>query len=311
MIGRQPHSFRAHAKINLGLAVLARETSGFHQIETIFCALELADDVEITLGGDGIRLAVEAPPDNPGATADLGAAAKNLAVRAARGFHELAGLPPDAHIRIVKRIPVAGGLGGGSSDAAAVLTGLNRLHGEPLDLPALLRLAASLGSDVPFFLARSPLAVAWGRGSRILPLPPLQALPVLLVVPAAGVATSDAYAELAAGRPHDYACPPAILPALPPDWWELAKAVSNDFEPVIFRRLPELAEMREALEGSGALMARMTGSGSTLFGVYPDSASAGRARTALAAAFPDAGVIVTRTLDVLHPDSRHLRPDPA
>lgn len=287
---------RAHAKINLGLSVLARETSGFHQIETIFCALELADELEITPRGAGVRLRVEGSPERPGPPPDLGPADENLAVRAATTFFRESGLPAAAGIRLVKRIPAGGGLGGGSSDAAATLIALNRLYREPLSAQRLLLLAASLGSDVPFFLAGSPLARAWGRGSRLLPLAPLPAAPVLLIAPPIGVETGQAYADLAAARAGEYVCPPAVLPAALQDWSELVESV-NDFEPVIFGRLPLLAEMRDALEGTGALLARMTGTGSTVYGVYGDTASAARARAELAARFADADIILTRTLD--------------
>lgn len=291
-----PRVVAAHAKVNLGLAVLARETSGYHQIETIFCALELADDIAIRAGGAGIRLEVAAPTERPGPPPDLGPDEANLAVRAARLFFDRTGLEAAAAVRLVKRIPVGGGMGGGSTDAATVLATLNRMNGAPLGAPALLSLAASVGSDVPFFLAPSPLARAWGRGSRILPLAPLPPAPVLLLVPPVGVATAEAYADLAAVRPPDYAASAAILPPEPRGWAELAD-LSNDFEPVVFRRHPRLGQMLKALEASGALLARMTGSGSALFGIYPDDAAAARARADLAAAYADADVVLTRTLD--------------
>jgi 4-diphosphocytidyl-2-C-methyl-D-erythritol kinase len=287
---------RAHAKINLGLSVLARETSGFHQIETIFCALELADELEFTPRDHGVRLRVEGPPERPGPPPDLGPDDNNLAVRAAYAFFRESRLPAAVGIRLVKRIPAAGGLGGGSSDAAATLIALNRLHREPLSAQRLLVLAASLGSDVPFFVAGSPLARAWGRGSRLLPLAPLPSAPVLLLAPPIGVETGQAYADLAAARASGYVCPPAVLPAALRDWSDLAES-ANDFEPVIFGRLPLLATMRDALEGTGALLARMTGSGSTVFGVYRDTATAARASAELTARFRDADVILTRTLD--------------
>jgi 4-diphosphocytidyl-2-C-methyl-D-erythritol kinase len=294
--GGRVRTVLAHAKINVGLAVLAREAGGFHQIETVFCRLELADEIEIATGGDGLRFSVAGPPEDPGPPPDLGPPDANLARRAAVAFHEATGRARDVTIRLVKRIPAGGGLGGGSSDAAAVLAELNRIEGSPVPADGLLRLGAGLGSDVPFFLAGAPLTLAWGRGTRLLPLPALPSAPVLLVLPPAGVSTPEAYAALAATRSPDHACPPAVLPAAIRAWEDLAGAV-NDFEPVIFQRLPLLARIRAAVADSGAVVARMTGTGSTIFGIYNDAAIAARARELLRAEFPETTVIVTRTAE--------------
>jgi 4-diphosphocytidyl-2-C-methyl-D-erythritol kinase len=284
----------ARAKLNLRLSVLAREAAGFHQIETLFCTLELADELEVSLEGDGVELRVLAPPEDPGPPPDLGPIRSNLAHRAAVGFFAAARLPPRALILLTKRIPAGAGLGGGSSDAAAVLEGLNTLHGEPLDRQALLDAGAGLGSDVPFFLTGATLALAWGRGGRLAALPPLPARPVLLAVPAVRVATAAAYADLAASRGDDYAAPPALLPALT-SWSDVAGAAHNDFEPVVFAQHPQLAELRGALEDAGAALARMTGTGSALFGVFDDAAAASGARERLAGRFPDVQWLLTST----------------
>jgi 4-diphosphocytidyl-2-C-methyl-D-erythritol kinase len=294
--GGRVRTVLAHAKINVGLAVLAREAGGFHQIETVFCRLELADEIEIATGGDGLRFSVAAPPEDPGPPPDLGPHDANLARRAAVAFHEATGRAPDVAIRLVKRIPAGGGLGGGSSDAAAVLAELNRIAGDPLPPDGLLRLGARLGSDVPFFLAGAPLALAWGRGTRLLPLPALPSAPVLLALPPVSVSTPEAYAALAATRSADHACPPAVLPAAVRAWEDLAGAV-NEFEPLIFRRLPLLARVQAAVQDSGAVIARMTGTGSTIFGIYEDAATAARARDMLRTEFPETTVIVTRTAE--------------
>jgi 4-diphosphocytidyl-2-C-methyl-D-erythritol kinase len=294
--GVRARTVLAHAKINVGLAVLAREAGGFHQIETIFCRLELADEIEIAPGGVGLRVNVAAPPEDPGPPPDLGPHDANLARRAAVAFHAATGRARDVAIRLVKRIPAGGGLGGGSSDAAAVLAELNRIEGDPLPPDGLLRLGAGLGSDVPFFLAGAPLARAWGRGTRLLPLPALPSAPVLLALPPVSVSTPEAYAALAATRSDDHACPPAVLPAAIRAWEDLAGAV-NDFETVIFQRLPDLARIRAAIADSGAVIARMTGTGSTIFGIFEDAAAAARAREIMQAEFPDTTVIVTRTAE--------------
>jgi 4-diphosphocytidyl-2-C-methyl-D-erythritol kinase len=289
----------AHAKVNLSLVVLAREAAGFHQLETIFCALELADEVEVSIGDDAgasVRLDVVAPPDELGPPPELGPVERNLAFRAAVLFHEAAGTPPAARVRLVKRIPPGGGLGGGSSDAAAVLRALNRLHDEPLALDDLLAVGASLGSDVPFFLAGAVLARAGGRGGRLMPLPPLPSAPVVLALPPTPVSTPAAYAALAATRGQDWVAPPAVLAAAPANWDEIRQGPGNDFEEIVFRELPLLRELRDGLQEDGAVVARMTGTGSTVYGVFADEATAARARDRLARAFTTTRVVMTRTL---------------
>lgn len=282
----------AHAKLNLRLCVLARESSGFHQIETLFCRLELADDVEVSRGGRGVTLEVLAANGPPPL---LGPVENNLAVRAAHAFFREARLEPGAAITLRKRIPAGAGLGGGSSNAAAVLALLNRMHGEVLSAPTLLRLGAALGSDVPFFLSGAALALGWGRGGRLLPLPPLPVATVLLAVPREAVSTADAYALLAAQRAETVAPLPAVLPPQLAAWEHVRELATNDFEDVIFERLPLLAEVRDALAGAGAQIAMMTGTGSVVFGVFADEAAARSAAQRLEVAFAGVAWVLTRT----------------
>jgi 4-diphosphocytidyl-2-C-methyl-D-erythritol kinase len=285
----------APAKLNLSLRVLAREETGFHQIETLFCALSLADEVQISVGLPGLRLEVTAPPELPGPPPDLGPIRDNLAWRAAATFFRLAGRPQEATIRLIKRVPMGAGLGGGSSDAAAVLKALNTLHGQPLSPEDLMLAGAQLGSDVPFFLAGCSLAWAWGRGGRLLPLPPLSARPVLLAVPPIAVSTADAYAWLAAERNAQFVPPPAILTAAIESWADIDAMGHNDFETIVFQRLPLLRDVRNALAGNGARLARMTGTGSVLFGVFDEVAVAESAAASLQGRFPEVRFLLTET----------------
>ena len=280
----------AHAKLNLSLRVLAREASGYHQIETIFCALELADEIDVTPSSGGITLDVkpDGPPDLQ--PPDLGPADQNLAVRAAALFAAATGGDGNVRITLLKRIPAGAGLGGGSSDAAAVLRALNRLHGEPLTTQELHALGLRLGSDVPFFLADAPLALGWGRGERLMPLPALPPAPVVLAVPAARVSTADAYAAL---RPSHTPTPHVLQP--PRSWQDVAAIAHNDFEAVVFERVPAARTLRQALEGEGAVCARLTGSGSVVFGVFDSNEAAHLAVARIAQTYPDAETILTRT----------------
>ncbi len=278
----------ARAKINLRLQVLSREAGGYHQIETVFCALDFADDVEIALGGSGFRFEVESPDDITVPTN-----AENLVCRAADRFFAVAHRPADASIRLKKRIPVGAGLGGGSSDAASTLKGLNLLCKTPLSDTQLVDIGAELGADVPFFLCGSSLALAWGRGQRLLPLQPLPAMPVLLVVPPFGIETRAAYQALELKT----ATPARVIQPLRLQSWEAAQEdATNDFEAALFPRFTRLPEIRDALREVGASTALLSGSGSALFGLFPLPRAAARAAKRLRERWPDLRTIETQTV---------------
>lgn len=278
----------ARAKLNLHLCILAREASGFHQLETIFCRLDLADELEVEAGGDGVRLELEGP--------ELGPPEQNLALRAAQAFLARAHVPTGAFVRLVKRIPAGAGLGGGSSDAAAVLLALNRLHGSPLPTDELMELGAGLGSDVPFFVADTALALAWGRGERLLPLEALPRAQVLLAIPAFAIATPDAYRRVAAaGRGTHGPAPRLHRTAEYRSWTSLAPRAANDFEAILFPDHPQLPALKRALREAGAFLALMTGSGSAVFGLFRDADALHAAHDRLRARFPDVAFIETCT----------------
>lgn len=258
----------AQAKVNLLLRVLARERSGYHQLETLFCRLDFGDEVTVRVGGRGISVDC--------AGADLGPVERNLAYRAASAYLARTGWAAGVAVEIVKRIPVGGGLGGGSADAGAVLRALDALNLAPLGGPALLEMAAPLGADVPFLTSGAPLALAWGRGERMLALPPLPARPVVLVVPPCPVPTADAYrwlAEARAGGASTAPLPHLYTPASLGSWTHVAALAENAFEGPVEARHPRLRELREALRRElDAEVARMSGSGSTLFAVLREGA---------------------------------------
>lgn len=257
----------APGKVNLRLCILAREESGYHSLETVFCALSLADEVVVERGAPGVRLHLDGG-------VDAGPPEKNLAVRAAERFHAAIGQTPAVDIRLVKRLPSAAGLGGGSSDAAAVLRALNAVHGEPLATGALMQIGIELGADVPFFLCGSPFALAWGRGERVMPLPPLRSRPVLVAHPGQAMPTPEAFREVAALRGGAYAPVAALLPPGALRGWEaIAPLAANDFMPVVVRRIPVLRNALAALRHAGARIALLAGSGSSVFGVFASAAA--------------------------------------
>ena len=278
----------AHAKVNLLLRVLAREARGYHGIETLFCRIALADQVTAERReAPGVSLAVSG--------ADCGPPAENLAVRAAELVLQATGRRFGVHLTLDKRIPVRGGLGGGSSDAAAALTAVNALAANAVPRHELLQFAGRLGSDVPFFASGGGLALGWGHGERLLQLPTLPAAPVLLLIPPVGVSTPEAYRMVDEAR-HGVGSRGAValdLEALG-SWGSIGRLAGNDFEFALFGRHPELRAAFEALVATRPLLCRMSGSGSTIFAVYRSPRDRDDARMQLS---PRLGqVIATETL---------------
>jgi 4-diphosphocytidyl-2-C-methyl-D-erythritol kinase len=265
----------AHAKLNLLLRVLARESDGFHGLETLFCLVSLADSLRAERReGKGVTVDV--------AGADVGPPEQNLAVRAAGMVLDATGHRFAVHLSLEKRIPLRAGLGGGSSDGAAALVAVNQLAGNAVPRHELLQFAARLGSDVPFFLSGAPLALGWGRGERLLALPPLPAAPVLLVTPPVGVGTPEAYrwldaARQSAGRRGAVALDLDALSR----WGDIGRLAGNDFESVVFARAPAIRAAFEALVRTRPVVCRMSGSGSTLFAVYRSARDRDDARSIL------------------------------
>ena len=280
----------APAKVNLWLRVLGRRSDGFHELDTLFQAVDLCDEVTVARGpGSGVRLTVEG--------ADLGPPRDNLAYRAALAFRDAAGPAAGSHavdVRLRKRIPAGAGLGGGSSDAAAVLRCMNALWASTLSAAVLSEVGASLGSDVAFFLGEATLARGRGRGEILEPLPALPPGDLVLVLPPVHVATGPAYGALARHRAMhgaDAGLPP---PGGGVSWGALAETAVNDFELVVPSAHPPVGAALVALRGAGASPALLSGSGGACFGAFPDGGAAGAAAALTARlGFP---AVVVRTL---------------
>jgi 4-diphosphocytidyl-2-C-methyl-D-erythritol kinase len=246
----------AQAKINLSLRVLGLEADGFHSIETVFLRLDLGDDVRVHIR-QGIRtLRCGVMRDHP--------PEENLAYRAAALYSEEAGWPHGFEIVIKKRIPIGGGLGGGSGDAAAVLRILNTLGEKPLPPQRMAALAARLGSDVPFLASDATMAIGWGRGEKLLQLPALPSRDVHLFLPPFGIDTGEAYALLDASRGERVRPDPELTAEMFADWESAARHSTNDFEAVMRPRWPVIDTLLDRGERYG-LFYRMSGSGSTVF----------------------------------------------
>lgn len=268
---------RAHAKINLALRVGRRQPDGYHDLRTTFQSLALHDTLTFVEAPG--PLAIEC--DDPAVPVD----ARNLVWRAAALAWEAAGRqgpPSGVRVTLRKRIPAQGGLGGGSADAAAAIVAFGRLWNTASSPAERHALARRLGADVPFFLCGGT-AFATGRGDELSPLPDLPLHHVVLVFPPFGVPTADAYRWLDEDREHGRTVSPGEAPHV-----RLADgsrlAVVNDLEGPVAARHPEIGRIRDALGAAGAGAAAMSGSGSTVFGLFEEAAAAGGAADALRSA---------------------------
>lgn len=247
-----------NAKINLGLNVVARRADGYHDIETVFYPVALCDALEV-VPSDALALRTYGTPV-------AGACDDNLVVRAFRLLQRDFDLP-NATIALLKKIPMGAGLGGGSSDAAFMLKLLNAQFGLGLTDDRLERYAAQLGADCAFFVRNKPV-FAEGIGDRFSDIAlPLAGWHIWLVKPDVHVATAEAYAHIACKR---WAVP--LREALQRPVTEWCNGVFNDFEANVFARHPVLADIKQRLYDSGAAYAAMSGSGSTIYGLFaPDA----------------------------------------
>jgi 4-diphosphocytidyl-2-C-methyl-D-erythritol kinase len=276
---------RALAKINLDLRVLGKRADGFHELRTIFQTISLADRIAIAFTpGRKTAIAVDGAPDIP----------DNLMVRAAELALQAMGARGRVEMQLDKRIPMGAGLGGGSSDAAAVLLALPVLAGKPLTLPALCALGEQLGSDVPFFLLGGR-AAGIGRGTELFPLPDAARAAGLLIAPGIHVNTAQAYRDLSPRLTIELqqnkivsfqkvtwqaGCPAARGEGAGAGGWGVETPV-NDFESVVFEQHAGIGELKRKLMRAGAFRSMMTGSGSAVFGLFPSREAASRARTLL------------------------------
>jgi 4-diphosphocytidyl-2-C-methyl-D-erythritol kinase len=254
---------KAFAKLNLGLRVLYRRPDNYHELRTVFQTISLADELTVRfVKSRASRIEVEGAPE----------ITDNLAARAAHLVLEALRIQGDVEISLRKNIPMGAGLGGGSSDAAAILLALPALAGRDLSAEQRIALAEQLGSDVPFFLGGGT-TLGLGRGEELYPLPDRSAKFVLLICPEVHSSTGDAYRDLSARLTSGTL--QNKLNSFQQEVWQAAGGgltqgveYKNDFEEVVFARHPQLRRIKERLLRLGALSACMTGSGSAVFGVF-------------------------------------------
>lgn len=279
----------APAKVNLSLHVVGRRSDGYHLLDGLVAFAAFGDELTVA-EAEADRLDV-AGPMAPAIEGQPNILDKVLAH--ARAVGERAGLAiPPLHVRLKKRLPVAAGIGGGSADAAALLRVLATSH--PTVRDALFETCVSLGADVPMCLDRRPVRIA-GIGDRVTPVPRAPALPIVLVNPAVPLSTPAVFAALQA---PSLEAPPAVPPAGFPSFEALASyldACRNDLEIPACRLAPVVGDALFALRGTGARIARMSGSGATCFGLFESEGAAAAARSALLAVDPHWFVVATTT----------------
>jgi 4-diphosphocytidyl-2-C-methyl-D-erythritol kinase len=261
---------RSLAKINLDLRVLGKRPDGFHELRTIFQTISLADMIHVEHQRGRTKIELKSNLNIPG----------NIVVKAADMFMKAVRSTGHLRISLTKRIPLGGGLGGGSSNAASILLALPVLLGKRVPFEKLMELAAELGSDVPFFLTGGT-ALGIGRGAEVYPLPNSPSSPGLLIASGIHSSTAEAYralqrkdlVELSPSTLHSF----QSLVGATPNYQTNPTLPINDFETVVFRRHPQLKSIKGKLLKLGAWRAMMTGSGSALFGLFPSRESRDRA----------------------------------
>ncbi|HSV72723.1 MAG TPA: 4-(cytidine 5'-diphospho)-2-C-methyl-D-erythritol kinase [Chthonomonadales bacterium] len=272
------------AKLNYTLDVLSQRPDGFHDLSSVVQTVSLYDRLEIELAaGPAVELACDAPGVPPGES--------NLAVRAARAIATRAGYRGGVRLKLRKRIPAQAGLGGGSSDAAQTLRGLDRLLGLNLPAPDLAALAAELGSDVPLFLTAGTCRMD-GRGDRVTPLPEGPTLWFVIARPPVGLSTAEAYARLDAipDRRSARATERMVRALASGVVEEVTAAMVNDFEQVAIEMEPRVAVAMDDLRMARARKVRLCGSGSAVFGVAHSEAEAQAVAALARLRYPDLAV---------------------
>jgi 4-diphosphocytidyl-2-C-methyl-D-erythritol kinase len=281
----------APAKLNLTLEVIGRREDGYHRLDSLVAFTEYGDTIEVE-AADDLSLAIDGP---------FGAAlgqdrTENLVLKAARRLAEAAGITPRAAIRLTKRLPLASGIGGGSSDAAATLSALTELWALTLPDSTFREIALALGADVPVCLARRPARLE-GIGEVVTPVPALPPVPVVLVNPGIALPTPAVF-QARTGAFSTGAGPDGVLAEPPADAAALAHALArhgNDLTEPAIRLKPVIAEVIAALEAtSGRLLARMSGSGATCFALFTEAEQAERAAARVLQARPGWWAVATR-----------------
>lgn len=274
---------QARAKINWALEITGQRNDGYHLLDGVMQPLSLCDTLHIA-PADGLSLSVEG--------AALSAGNDNLVLKAAQALQPFAGTQKGAAITLEKRIPMGAGLGGGSADAAAALKGLNAFWNLHLPMETLLEIGVTLGADVPFCLADAPMR-AQGIGEILTPVPCRRTFPLVLIQPCESLSTKEIFTAYHAQNPRGGSVENVMKALAEGNLAQMEENAVNMLETVSITQKPAIGEAKEALYASGAAFARMTGSGSVVFGAFETMEKARAARQALSGRY--ATCILTET----------------
>lgn len=256
------------AKINTCLYILNKRPDGFHELYTHMVPINLFDTIHFESNSNqGIQLEINGKP--------CGNPANNLIVQAAQKFEMQANVSVNMNFTLLKKIPVGAGLGGGSGNAAGVIQALNQFYNKPLQETELYQIASELGSDIPFFLKPCP-SEAKGRGEKLSPFSHFPSFQAVVVAPPFSISTPEAYRN----------CQPSIPSVLPRNvttFHDLAKSVFNQFETTLIPTFPQLSKIKQTLLDQGAVAASVSGSGSSVFGLFSDNDTMNQAHSELEA----------------------------
>lgn len=287
-----PITILAPAKLNLGLEIIAKRPDGYHDIRSVMCAIGLADRIIIAPTGDPDTVSIEGVPEV--------ALHENLVFRAIEAFSAAAGIRSGYRVEVEKHIPSPGGLGGASTDAAAMLRALDRLHEGPLDHAKLIALASALGSDVPFFMGASP-AMASGTGTDLAPLPSLAAWAVVVVprlrLPAK---TATLYRALEASDFSDGNRARRVAASITRGALPAPADLANAFERPLYALAPELQTLRDAMIAAGSPYAALSGAGPAHYALFSDRDAADGVAARLRETLPDSTLVAATPLGGPH-----------
>ncbi len=285
-------TIEAHAKINLTLDILDKRADGYHDVELVLQSIGLSDTIELAKINKGIKL--ELNVDKVIGGENLTADENNLAYRAAKLMIDYFNLAEGVFIRLTKKIPIAAGLAGGSTDAAAVIRGMNQLFNLHLTTQQMCDLAAKIGSDVPFCIVGGT-CLAYGRGEKLKRLADLPSIPIVLIKPRGAIPTAWAYKTYDADKSSEHPDTNAICEAINlSDYEAVAELIFNVLERVAIKKYPAIETYKQKLIEAGAIAAMMSGSGPSIFGIAKTHDDAVK----IADTFKDIGVevFVTETV---------------
>lgn len=289
-------TLNAYAKINLGLDIVNRLPNGYHTVDMVMNQVELHDTVTIEKADTGFFMDMVIEPDNS-QTLDLPCDDSNLCIKAAKAIFEYSNTSSGAKIHLIKRIPVSAGMAGGSTDAAAVLTGLNELYNLQLTNNQLCDIAVKIGADVPYCIVGGTMR-AQGIGEELIPLTPFEPIDILIAKPPVGVNTKIAYSQFDSVNNPYHPDIQSLVSSInsQKSITDLISCMGNSFEQFIIPERPEIDQIKNIMNTNGALFSLMTGSGPTVIGFFNSKEALNKSFYAIKESNLAADIVISRTI---------------